>query len=51
MKQCKLSIINTTVGKKYLIVTSSKSKEFKTENGARRWAKRNGYIVNSDLYY
>lgn len=49
MKQCTLSIINTTIGKRYLIVTASKSREFKTENGARRWVKRNGYQVTSHL--
>jgi hypothetical protein len=47
MKECKLSIINTAIGKRYLIVTGCKSKEFKTENGARRWAKNNGYKVNN----
>lgn len=49
MKECNLSIINTTIGKRYLIVTASKSREFKTENGARRWAKKNSYKVNSHL--
>ena len=49
MKKCKLTIINTTTGKKYLIVTGSKSKEFKTENGARNWAKKNDYKVESEL--
>lgn len=49
MKECKLSIITTTIGKRFLIVTSSRSKEFKTEAGARKWAKRNGYKVNSYL--
>jgi hypothetical protein len=45
----KLTLINTTSGKRYLIVTSSKSKTFKTENGARNWAKRNGYKIESEL--
>ena len=49
MLECKLSIINTTSGKRYLIVTNSKSKTFKTENGARKWAKRNNYKVNSEV--
>lgn len=49
MKECSLSIINTTAGKRYLIVTGYRSKTFKTENGARNWAKRNGYKVNSIL--
>lgn len=49
MKECNLTKINTTTGEKYLIVTNSKSKEFKTENGARKWAKSNGYKINSKL--
>lgn len=49
MKECSLSIINTTIGKRFLIVTGWKSKEFKTENGARRWAKTNGYKINSNF--
>ena len=45
MKKCKLSLINTTVGKRYLIVTNSKSKEFKTLKGAENWAKKNEYKI------
>lgn len=45
MKSCNLSIINTTCGPRYLIVTGSKSKEFKTLKGAERWAKRNDYKI------
>lgn len=45
MKECKLSKINTTCGVHYLIVTSSKSKEFKTLKGAERWAKKNEYKI------
>lgn len=39
----KLSLINTTSGQKYLIVTNAKSKEFKTLKGAVKWAYNNGY--------
>lgn len=45
MKECKISIINTTCGKRYLIVTSAKSKEFKTLKGAEKWAKNNNYKI------
>lgn len=45
MKECKISKINTTCGVRYLIVTSSKSKEFKTLKGAKRWAERNEYRI------
>lgn len=47
---CKLSLINTTAGIRYLIVTSSKSKEFKTLKGAENWANKNNYkIVERDI--
>lgn len=49
MKICKLTMINTSCGMKYLIVTGARSKEFKTENGARNWAKRNNYKIESEL--
>jgi len=42
---CKLSLINTTSGVRYLIVTSSKSKEFKTLKGAENWAYKNNYKI------
>lgn len=45
MKECKLGKINTTCGIRYLILTSSKSKEFKTLKGAERWVKRNEYKI------
>lgn len=41
----KLSEINTTTGKRYLIVTNAKSKEFKTLKGAERWAIKNNYKI------
>lgn len=51
MKSCNLSIINTTCGPRYLIVTCCSSKEFKTLKGAERWAKRNGYqIARRDVW-
>lgn len=43
MKIAKISLINTTCGPRYLIVTSAKSKEFKTLKGAFKWATNNGY--------
>jgi hypothetical protein len=49
MKPAKLTKINTTGGQKYLITTYSTSKTFKTEAGARKWAERHGYCVNSEL--
>lgn len=45
MKSCTLSIINTTCDPRYLIVTGSKSKEFKTLKGVERWVKRNEYKI------
>ncbi len=42
---CKLSLINTTCGMRYLIVTCSKSKEFKTLKGAENWANKNNYKI------
>ena len=48
---CKLSLINTTCGMRYLIVTCSKSKEFKTLKGAENWANKNNYKNNdTDIY-
>lgn len=47
---CKLGLINTTIGKRYLIVTGCKSKEFKTLKGAENWAKKNNYkIIERDI--
>lgn len=40
MKEYIIHVINTTVGKRYLVVTYSKSKEFKTEKGARNYIKK-----------
>lgn len=45
MKECKIGLINTTVGTRYIVLTSSKSKEFKTLKGAERWAKNNNYKI------
>lgn len=45
MKECTINKINTTVGIKYLAVTLSKSKEFKTQKGAERWVRKNGYSI------
>lgn len=45
MKKCNLSLINTTCGPRYLIVTNYKSKEFKTLKGAEKWAKNNEYKI------
>jgi len=42
---CKLYLINTTSGVRYLIVTSSRSKEFKTLKGAEKWATKNDYKI------
>lgn len=42
---CKLMLINTTSGKKYLITTASKSREFKTLKGAENWAHKNNYKI------
>lgn len=38
----KIMEINTTIGKKWLVCTLSKSREFKTLNGAIRWCLKNG---------
>ena len=45
MNKCKMAKINTTVGEKYLVVTASRSKEFKTENGAKKWIINNNYEI------
>ena len=45
MNLCKIMLINTTAGKKYLLCTYSKSKEFKTLKGAENWAKKNNYKI------
>ena len=46
MKECKICKINTTVGEKFLVVTASRSKEFKTEKGAIKWANNNEYKIS-----
>ena len=45
MNTCKISLINTTDGKRFLVVTNSRSKEFKTKNGAIKWAIKNNYKI------
>ena len=45
MNICKISLINTTAGKRFLVVTNSRSKEFKTKNGAIKWAIKNNYKI------
>ena len=45
MNTCKISLINTTAGKRFLVVTNSRSKEFKTKNGAIKWAIKNNYKI------
>lgn len=44
-----ISLINTTVGKRYLAVSYSKSKEFKTLNGALKFLSKLGYEVDNIL--
>lgn len=43
MIAAKYSQINTTVGKKWLVVTNCKSKEFKTLKACLNWINKNGY--------
>lgn len=48
---CQLMQINTTIGVKFLITTPSRSREFKTLNGAERWAQKNNCkIVERKLF-
>ena len=49
MKKCILSKINTTIGERYLIVTYSKSKEFKTEKNALKFIANNNYQIVDEL--
>lgn len=49
MKKCILRKINTTVGERYLIVTYSRSKEFKTKNGALKFITNNNYQIVENL--
>lgn len=46
---CTLGKINTTCGEKWLIVTYSKSKEFKTLKGAKNWIEKNNYKIVKSL--
>lgn len=46
---CLLDKINTTNGEKWLVVTYTKSKEFKTLNGAKNWIEKNNYKVVKKL--
>lgn len=38
-----LESINTTAGERFVVVTYSKSKSFKTLKGAERYMRANGY--------
>lgn len=38
-----LNTINTTAGKRFVVVTFSRSKSFKTLKGAEAWMLNNGY--------
>lgn len=40
-----ISQINTTDGKRFLIVTNARSKTFKTLKGAEKWAIKNNYKI------
>lgn len=42
---CVLDKINTTSGERWLVVTYSKSKTFKTFKGAKKWIINNNYKV------
>ena len=44
-----ISLINTTVGKRYLALSYSKSKTFKTLNGALKFLSKLGYKVDNIL--
>lgn len=46
---CQLGEIQTTCGKRWLVVTYSKSKEFKTLAGAKRWIEKNNYRIVKKL--
>lgn len=46
---CQLGEIQTTCGKRWLVVTYTKSKEFKTLKGARNWIEKNKYKVVKKL--
>lgn len=41
-----ISLVNTTVGKRYLAISYSKSRTFKTLNGALRFLSKLGYDVS-----
>lgn len=45
-----LDTINTTVGIRYIVMTYSTSREFKTMKGAERYMRENGYqrVMNLD---
>lgn len=43
MVNAKYSLINTTVGKKWLVITNCQSKMFKTEKGCLNWINKKGY--------
>ena len=45
MVECKIAIINTTNGKRFLAVANYKSRTFKTELGAIKWAKKNEFKI------
>lgn len=44
-----VSLINTTAGKRYLALSYSKSKTFKTLNGALRFLSKFGYNVSKHI--
>lgn len=46
---CTLNEINTTDGKKWLVVTYSRSKDFKTLQGAKKWIEKNNYRIVKKL--
>lgn len=48
-KPCLLDWINTSIGKKWLVVTYTISKEFKILKGAENWIEKNNYKVVKKL--
>ena len=48
MIKAKMTKHNSTIGVLWTVTTASKSKSFKTETGAKRWADRNEMCITEN---